>query len=321
MKIPTLVCSLLLSVSAIAQEDAARTKAAPVSRLQQLLRAAAGGDGVAYDASWRWPMTFSGSATTSRSGGANLEEVRGRYDRNAQWIDYDAGRLGKLAVLKAGRHTLLRDGDGPWRLDNLAGARALGMSYLPDPQLILLALAAAAPAATNREIVEVEGRAVERIGMTLDEKQLETLVRAGAIHDPSPDGALQRRLRMAGRGRPRKNGKVVPVDVVVEVDVETRNLRRVGLRAVTEESDMMRAIRRMQRQRGGGVVQAQGRADEPAEEAAEEEVQQGPVRYEAGFPVRSQKGKTVYSIEVTFSRHGEQSAIRLDDAQKQLLGR
>ena len=318
MKIHSLLCSLLLSAPVLAQEDAAATKAAPASDLQKVLRAAALGEGAVFHVTWSWPVTFVGSATTSRSGGSGKKQLGGRFDRDAMAIDYDARRLGKISIVQVGRHTMLRDGDGPWRLDNLSGARALGLSYLPDPQRMLLSLAAAAPEATIREIVEVDGRAIERVGMTLDKEQLTALVRAGAIHDPSPGGAVQQALRMAGRGRRRGNAEVVPVDVVVDIDVETRNVVRVGFRAITKERDMRAALRRM-RQRGGGVVQEQGRADEPEE--PKEEVQEGPVQYEGGMPVRSKDGKMVYSIELTFTEHGKQSAVRLDAAQKALLGR
>ncbi|MFN3243560.1 MAG: hypothetical protein ACE37K_18795 [Planctomycetota bacterium] len=318
MKIHSLLCSLLLSVAVLAQEDAAATKAAPASDLQKVLRAAALGDGAVFDVTWSWPITFVGSATTSRSGGSGKEQLGGRFDRDAIAVDYDAGRLGKISIVQVGRHTMLRDGDGPWRLDNLSGARALGLSFLPDPQRMLLSLAAAAPRPTIREIVEVDDRAVERVGMTLDKEQLTTLVRAGAIHDPSPGGAVQQALRMAGRGRPRGNAEVVPVDVVVDIDVETRNVTRVAFRAITKERDFRAAMRRM-RQRGGGVVQEQGRADEP--EQPQEERKQGPMKYEGGMPVRAKDGKTVYSIELKFSQHGKQSAVRLGDAQQRLLGR
>lgn len=318
MKFHALICSLLLSVPVVAQEDGASTETAPASDLQKVLRAAALGEGAVFDVTWSWPVTIVGSATTGRSAGTGKKQLGGRFDRDAMAVDYDARRLGKVSIVQVGRHTMLRDGDGPWRLDNLSGARALGLSYLPDPQRMLLSLAAAAPRATIREIVEVDGRAIERVGMTLDKEQLAALVRAGAIHDPSPGGGVQQALRMAGRGRRRGNAEVVPVDVVVDIDVETRNVMRVGFRAITKERDLRGAMRRM-RQRGGGAEREQDRADEP--QKPKDAIQQGPVKYEGGMPVRPTDGKMVYSIELTFTDHGKQSAIRLDAAQKSLLGR
>jgi len=303
MKKSLLVCSLLVCAVS-AQEDAA---AAAVGPLEELLQAASKVESAEFEVAWRWPSTSYGSATTQRSGGANLEEVKGRFDGQSQLTMLDRGRLGVASVLEVGRHTLSQEGNGPWRLDALSGPRPLRLSYMPDPQLMLLALAATHPKATQREIVEVDGRAIERISASLEREQVDLLVRAGAVQDPDAMGGLARRMR--GRGRAQQPAPSIPFDVVVEVDVETRFVHRLGLRAIAEQPAFLRGRRR-------GAAPAE---EEPKEEPAVAE--DGPTRYEAGLPVRATKGKAVYTIELKMSKHGKAPSLELNAEQKRLLGR
>ena len=110
-----------MSVAELAQDGAAATARSTPGELPKLLQAAAGVAGAEWQAVWKWPVTVSGSAMTSRSGGMNPEEASGRFDANALLTEFGRGRLGTVAVMKVGRHTVAREGDGPWRLDGLAG--------------------------------------------------------------------------------------------------------------------------------------------------------------------------------------------------------
>lgn len=310
MKISVLVVPLMFAASVLAQAEAEANKPTAGERLQEQLRTAATVSSAEFDVAWKWPVTARGTATTTRSGGGGEERVSGRIYRNAVLFEVAKPRLGSVQVLQVGRHTIARANQDDWQLDSLAGARAIRVSYLPDPQRLLLALAAAKPEVSNREIVDVDGRAVERVGVTLDAAQTEVLVRSGVLHEPNVMAAMIHRGR-GGAGMPK--AEATPIDVVIEFDVRSKHVLAVRFRAIVAAVDIRALIKRARNRRVGG----EEKEEEPAKEAGAEA---GPVRFQDGMPVRDAKGKTVLQLELLLRKHGKLPALELSAAQKKLLG-
>ncbi|MCK5945047.1 MAG: hypothetical protein KAI24_23870, partial [Planctomycetes bacterium] len=273
MKTTALTVSLALTALLSAQDPGAEPAERGAQLLTRQLRAAAALPAGGFEMEWKWPRVLRGSATVQRSGGDIVEKAAGQWRDDVLAVRLD--RPG-VEVVQAGRLMVLREKQDRWRLAAPASSRHT--AFLPDPQKLMLALAAVDPQVTQREIVDVQGRATERISATLDGDQLGELVFAGVVQNPSPLGAAMRRRN----GRGGKPPEVAPLDVVVDVDVASRGVRRVLLRTIVEQVDI-RAM--MQRQRG----QLVGRGGEQPEEEPQEESQEAPaqpLRYEHGLPVR-----------------------------------
>jgi hypothetical protein len=306
---PTIPCLCFLSAFLCAQQEDATAGERASRTLQQQLRASAARSSMEFDLEWQWPRTTIGTATTSQSVGGGTERASGVAYADALSVRFERERT---ELLQVGRHTIMRQGDGPWRM--ASATPAPWIAFVPDPQRLLLALAEAAPAVTHREIVEVEGRACERMSTTLGADGLALLVDAGVLHDPNPMGGVLRRARALGQGR-MPEPKVVPIDVVVETDVETRHVHAVRVRAIVEQIDYRKMVERLKGEGGG---------EHEAADAASEEVKAGgdePLRFENGMPVRDAEGKMTYTLTLGLRRHDGLPALELDDTQKRLLGR
>ena len=323
LAVPFLLAVAVSPLPAVAQDaPAAEAPAAMVDpaseRLVQQLRAAARVSSAEFEAAWKWPVTVSGAATTTRAGSARLEKARGRFCPDGLLVQFDRSKRGTVQVLQAGRFKLAQQNNEPWQFDILGGARVVRISYVPDPQQMLLALAAVGPTVGHREIVEVDGHPVERVGWTMRGKQIEQLQRAGILSDPNPMGGLVRRMRQANvRGMNAPQVDETPVDVVVEFDVATKHVTSVRMRAVTEELDVRAAFERMGRGRRGGGAVDEDEQEKPKPRPKKVE----PTRYENGMPARSTTGMNVYTIDLLMRKHGQLPALELSDEQKKLLGR
>jgi len=322
MKITALIAPLVLVASGAAQEEASGKRPSAAARLQAQLRTAAAVTSAEFDVNWQWPITVRGSATTSRSRSAAKEHVQGRFYRDAVFFEVKKAKLGTAEVLQVGRHTMARENKGAWQLDALTKPRAIRVTFLPDPQRLLLALAAVAPTVSNRDIIDVDGRAVERVGMTLNSEQVGLLVRAGVLHEPNPMSGFLLMARAQGAA-PKDAGAADAVDVVIEVDVETKHVHAVRIRATVAVIDMGAVMQRMRQQRPGGRRQQKDHEEEPEPKKPKKakKVDAGPVRYEGGMPVRDTTDKSVLTFELKMRKHGQLPAFELSDEQKKLLGR
>lgn len=311
MKPLTISCLFVLTVALPAQEEAPALAKSSAQVLQQQIRAAATLSSAEYRLEWRWPRSTSGTATTQRSGGLAMERADGSWHGDVLRVHLERE---DLEVVHGGRHAIMRPKNGDWQMASLSSSPQL--AFLPDPQRLLLALAETRPDVTVREIVEVDGRAIERFGATLGTEQMDLLVTAGVLHDPNPMGGAMRRMRAGGRGR-MKAAAAAPIDVVIDVDVESCQLQRVQLRTMVTGRGI-RAMMKLMRGRPG-VAQNQAGA---APEAAPKKVNAGePLRYEQGFPVRDTAEKMTYVFNLTMRKHGALPAVQLDAAQKRLLVR
>ncbi|MBL8756783.1 MAG: hypothetical protein JNK15_26030, partial [Planctomycetes bacterium] len=214
-------------------------------------------------------------------------------------------------------HTLVRDRlPAGWRL---AGPRAR-TAFLPDPVLLMHALAANLPDAAPRTIAESGGAAVERIGLCLAPGQVEALEYAGAVLDSNPMLASLRSMVKAGR----LSAEDLPapiVDVCLDVDVATRMVRRIHVRMISQTVDAREMLMKAQKAQRARPAGEDADTERPAEAAAEPKAPEVPKEWKDGLPVRSVDGMQVVWLEYVLRDHGKATAVEFDAAQKALLGR
>lgn len=303
---------LSLFVFALPGQDGAPAAKQP---LVEKLRATATGPGAEFRVQWRWPRVVTGSATRQVSGGNVEQKAGGSWRGDVLHVALDRGS----EVVLAGRHTIVRAPNGPWLMGSLGSGALPDLVYVPDPQRLMLALAETAPEVSNREIVEVDGRPVERFSATLGAAQTDLLVSAGVVHDPNPfGGQLRRMLAARGQAGRAKAPNAPPLDVVVECDVATGEVVTLRLRAVVDAEDVPAALRRaLQRRPGAAPAEEEPEEPEPGEQ---QPADGAPAAFENGFPVRDTKDKTVHTLTVTITGHGK-ATVELDAEQRRLLGR
>jgi hypothetical protein len=206
------------------------------------------------------------------------------------------------AWLQAGRHSLLREKDGPWRFTKVVQEGT-------DPPLLLRTLAAELTTIAARSIVERDGDAVEQVTLCLTAAQADRLVSAGAIFELSQAKSARAMVKI---GRITEDEVPVPtVDVCFDVDVATHRIRRIHLRAVSATVNIVQLLRNPPAHRPAAAVPAQ---EEPVPAAK-------PLLCKDGLPVRDVGGKQVVWIEMVLRDHGKAPAVVLDETQRTLLGR
>lgn len=214
-----------------------------------------------------------------------------------------------LRVAAVGRGFVIKKGDGPWLL---AGRATRGLPSQPsDPALLLGALAEQVPAVLDRSVGEKDGLAIETYTTVLARPQIDGLVEAGVIAEPNTTILMLTQLRRRGRPVPME---LPPdeVDVRIEVDVRSRRVVGLSLRAMTKSVDpaaLMLATR-------GQPAAAPAAAEEPAVPRPA-----SAFTFRDGWPVRETEGLEVRTIELRLSEHGRAALPPLDAEAKRLLGR
>jgi hypothetical protein len=223
-------------------------------------------------------------------------------------LHLDRGGDEPMQVVAVGRGLLAKKPEGPWQLAGRS-SRVLPGS-LADPLLLLSALAEQLTPVLDRSLGEKDGLAVEAYTSVLARPQIDALVDAGAISEPNSAIMLLQQLRRRGRAVP---VELPPdeVDVRIEVDVRSRRVVGLSLRAVTKSVDpaaLMLATR--------GQPAAAPAADEPAVPRPA-----SAFTFRDGWPVRETEGLEVRTIELRLSEHGSAALPPLDADAKRLLGR
>lgn len=304
-----LVAASILPIPSIAQQPSAPSppKKSQAATVRQCLHDTAAGGPTAFEV--RWQPVPGGAAAMVAVAMPEVEVAQGSFAADLLQVQMQGGK--QQTWLQVGRHSLSREKDGVWRL---AGARATPQ-FLPDPALMLRALAANTPETMARSIAERDGVAVEQITVCLTPAQINALVFAGAIYDPCPSQTTVRSMVKRGQAKP-EDVPVPVVDVCLDVDVATRLIRRIHLRAIAKKVDlrglMLNAPAR---------VPAAPAADEPDAKVADAAPASVPKEWKDGLPVRDENGMQVVWIEFVLRDHGKAPAVALDDTQKALLGR
>ena len=324
-----ILLSLSLSAQSPDKEHAANGAPAPAevlkrsadaAALDRLLLEAINLESVSFQVRWNWAATslmgqrVAGGAQNVRVRrvGPKKEEdqhLRGAAYPNVLRIDSQGDKARETLLF--GRIAIVREADEVWRL---ADRRALGMDEpLPDPLLLLLALRAAGFEVLDRSIADRDQRAVESFAITLSAKQVEALVASGAINDPDPRGSSFREIAARSNVAIADLGGAV-VDVAIDFDVATRQIRRVHVRALTKPTDTKAALQRM---RGGAAETDAGDEGEGVAKAGA----MSPTEFRLGLPVRETEGQELRELEILLADHGKLPPLELDAVQRRLLGR
>lgn len=213
-----------------------------------------------------------------------------------------------FCVAAVGRGFLVKKGDGPWLL---AGRATRGLPSQPsDPALLLAALAEQVTAVLDRSIGEKDGQAIETYTTVLARPQIDGLVDAGVIAEPNTVILMLTQLRRRGRPVP---VELPPdeVDVRIEVDVRSRRVVALSLRAVTKSVDPATLMLAGRGQPAAAAATAEPAAPRPA----------SAFTFRDGWPVRDTEGLEVRTIDLRLSEHGRATLPPLDAEAKRLLGR
>lgn len=213
-----------------------------------------------------------------------------------------------LQLVTVGRGSVVKKGDGAWQLVGRA-PRAL-TNHTSDPSLLMFALAEQLPAVLDRTIGEKDGQAIETYCSVLARPQIDALVDAGVVGEPNMAILLLTQFRRRGRPVP-MDLPPDEVDVRIEVDVRSRRVVGLSLRAVTKSVDP-------------AAVMLATRGQPPAAAAADEPAAPKPAMaytFRDGWPVRETEGLEVHTIELRLSEHGTAALPPLDAEAKRLLGR
>jgi hypothetical protein len=293
--------ALIAPCAALAQQAPTDTAAEnPATSLRRwLLKTAATGP-TAFEVRWLQLVSPLGA-------GARAPEVKmatGTFAPDLLLVQAQGATA--LAWLQVGRHSLLRENDGPWRYAKLVPEGT-------DPPLLLRALAAELTTIAARSIVERGGAAVEQVTVCLSAAQADRLVTAGAVFELSQ---ARNARQMVKAGRITENEVPVPtVDVCFDVDVATRRIRRIHLRAISTTVDLPSLLKRAPARPAAPAQPVEAPAKGEPAPALE------PLQCKDGLPVRDEKRKQVVWVEIVLRDHGEAPAVVLDETQRALLGR
>ena len=306
-----LVAAFLFASSGIAQDASpVPANAAAARSVQERLLATSALGRTAFTAEWLWPDASTN--TMARQAAPESSTADGVSYDEALLVRWTKGKPAEL--LQVGRHTLLRSGDGAWRVAKGNGGAL--PAFVPDPQLLLRLLAASALQIGDRSTGERQGQAVELVAVTLTLEQCAELVFAGAMLDPNPLPSGMRQL-MTQRGVPASEFPDPVVDVGLEFDVKTGQLLRLRIRALVAPTDSARIRQLAGGRAAGGAVPAPAA---PAE-AATPLTPAAPLRYDDGMPVRATEGLKERVFELRLRDHGKAPALELDAQQRRLVGR
>lgn len=220
--------------------------------------------------------------------------------------------------LIAGGRTLARDAKRPWAIRRGRHADGSVAPFLPDVLGLLEFLAARELPPTHAGTGAIDDRPVEVVTMTLTTEQAAEAVWSGLLPEFFVAGmslALPR-----GGARPPAPLPTAAVDVAVHFDPAVGAVRRVHVRCwLTPEI-----------QRGGRIAlrfNAEGRpervdpADVDADEAANAEAREQPLRFADGLPLRPRRGLLVSDLVLDLGEPGKATAPELDAAARALLRR
>lgn len=213
-----------------------------------------------------------------------------------------------VQVVAVGRGVLAKKSDGTWQLAGRSSRVLPGA--LADPWLLLSALAEQLPSVLDRSLGEKDGLAIETYVSVLARPQIDALVDAGAISEPNSTNTLLQQFRRRGRAVP-MDLPPDEVDVRIEVDVRSRRVVGLSLRAVTKPIDP-------------AALMLASRGQPAAAAAADESAVPKPASaytFRDGWPVRETEGLEVRTIELRLSEHGRAALPPLEAEAKRLLGR
>lgn len=283
--------------------------AAPLARdeltnkVAAMLRETARAGPTAFTEVSQWESSMR-SPTPNPGPPAPPRTTRGVFSPDQLHLDQSGDET--LHVVAVGRGFVVKKGDGAWQIAGHA-ARSLP-SRLSDPSLLLRALAEQLPSVLERSLGEKDGQAVEVCIAVLARSQIDALVAAGVFPEPNAAHMVLQQVRRRGRTVPIE---LPPdeVDARIEIDVRSRTVVGVSLRAITKAVDP-----------GALLLRARG---QPVAEAAAEETAPSPraFTFRDGWPVRETEGLEVRTIELHLSEHGRAALPPLDAEAKRLLGR
>ncbi|MBZ0150526.1 MAG: hypothetical protein K8J09_03270 [Planctomycetes bacterium] len=237
---------------------------------------------------------------------APLRTTRGVFSQDQLQLEQSGDE--SLRVVAVGRGFVVKSGDGAWQLAGCAG-RALRIQ-LSDPLLLLCALAEQLTPVLERSLGEKDGQVVETCICVLARPQIDALVAAGVFSEPNPANVVLQQVRRRGRTAP-VDSPPDEVDVRIDIDVRSRAVVAVSLRAITKSVDLAEELLRARRQQMAAV-------------AAEESAPPQPTRtftFCDGWPVRETEGLEVRTIYLRLHDHGRAALPPLDAEAKRLLGR
>ncbi|MFN8827157.1 MAG: hypothetical protein ACK501_19490 [Planctomycetota bacterium] len=232
--------------------------------------------------------------------------TRGVFSPDHLHLEQDGDEA--ILVVAVGRGFVAKKGDGPWLLAG-RGARVLP-NPPSDPSLLLRAVAEQLTPVLDRSLGERDGLAIETYVSVLARPQIAALVDAGAIWEPNASVRMLTQLRLRGRAL---QVEMPPdeVDVRIDVDVRSRRVVALSLRAVTKAVEP-------------AVLMLATRGQPAAPVAAEAPAVPRPASaftFRDGWPVRETEGLEVRTIELRLSEHGRAELPPLDAEAKRLLGR
>jgi hypothetical protein len=220
------------ALSGICRTQQAPSPAAPerdaTALLRQRLRDTAAGS-ASFAVRWQSP-SGPGAAQSRPAAPAEPETAGGSFGLDWLLVEQPGKQLQWLQV---GRHTVSRRVGDPWQLVGQKRASAPGT----DAPLLLRALAANVAAVAAPSIAERDGVVIEQFSVCLEPAQADALAAAGALFDLFTMQGLSGVLLRSGRADA-KDVPVPVVDVCVDVEVATRQVRRVHVRAMCEAEDV-----------------------------------------------------------------------------------
>ena len=138
--------TLLVSMAASAQEDRGAAPAEPdatAAALHRLVRDTAAGGPTAFTATWQWSaaeIALRRPAAAPPPAEPMPQRANGSFARDRLHVRFD--EQPSLELASFGRHLLLREGDGAFRIASQHTTALAERPFALDPELLLRALAA-----------------------------------------------------------------------------------------------------------------------------------------------------------------------------------
>lgn len=278
--------------------------------LHEALVATARAGATSFTAEWLWHGTRADAIADGEPDWRVTEKQTGFYaddqlvvkriDEELQWEFWQSGRL---AASRQPQH--------PWQLAQRDQAPSPGDGSVADPLLLLMALASQDLPVAQRAIAERDGRPVERYSLVLTVEQEQTLSQLGACRNSFPSYQAAKLLLRTGRIKP-GDLQLGHADLCIDLDVATRNVRRIHLRVLTPQTDPIQVL--VAARRGG-------RRDANDTEQEQQPTPPPPSEFVDGLPVRDLAGLICRWFEVRFDEAGKATLPQPDAELRHLLGR
>ncbi|MEZ6038130.1 MAG: hypothetical protein R3F29_11650 [Planctomycetota bacterium] len=302
-QLPFAICLTTL-LAAAQQQSAPQLELAAGKALQQALRATAQAGATEFTAECKWPDLRS-RGTQPELENPPVERQRGTFDADLVFVGSDE-EGDRWQAWQVGRTCVVSQDGKTWQLASQRGKRHPNGGRI-DPLPLLLGLAEHALPVAQHAIAERDGRAVERFSVLLDQATTEVLTDVGAIRDPNPSMVVARSLLKSGTIQ----AGDLPVgytDLCIELDVATRTVSRIHLRALVPGIDPRELL-----QRARGRKAARDDAADGGATAA--------IEFADGLPVRETKDLAEAWLVVRFGDVGKAAKPSPDAAVLQALGR